>query len=81
MLNLCLFLLNNFYDQAIELAGKYQFINEQAMANELAGKFYLSWGKEKLAQIYFQESSYYYTLWGATAKIADLEQKYPLKLS
>lgn len=65
------------YDQAIELAGKYQFINEQAMANELAGKFYLSWGKEKLAQYYFEESSYYYTLWGATAKIADLEQKYP----
>lgn len=65
------------YDQGIKLAKESQFINELAIANELAGKFYLSWEKEKLAQYYFQESLYYYTLWGATAKIADLEQTYP----
>ena len=65
------------YDQAIELAKENEFIHEQAMANELAGKFYLGWGKEKLAHNYLQESFYHYGLWGATAKIADLEQKYP----
>ncbi|BAQ61185.1 serine/threonine protein kinase PrkC [Geminocystis sp. NIES-3708] len=69
------------YDKAIELAKENQFINEVAMANELAGKFYLSWKKEKLAQIYFEESLYYYTRWGATAKIADLQQKYSQVLS
>lgn len=69
------------YDKAIELAKKNEFINEVALANELAGKFYLSWEKEKLAQFYFQESLYYYNLWGATAKVANFQQAYSRFLS
>ncbi|HEY9850091.1 MAG TPA: PAS domain-containing protein, partial [Leptolyngbyaceae cyanobacterium] len=52
-------------------------INEEALANELAAKFYLGWGKEKVAQGYMQEAYYCYARWGAKAKVVDLEQRYP----
>ncbi|MEG4058663.1 MULTISPECIES: AAA family ATPase [unclassified Microcoleus] len=65
------------YDRAIHLAQENQFINEEALANELAAKFYLEWGKEKVAQAYMIEAYYCYARWGAKAKIDDLEKSYP----
>jgi len=65
------------YEQAIQLAQENNYINIRAIANELAGKFYLDWHKEKLAQYHLLESFYNYGLWGANAKIIDLEEKYP----
>ena len=67
----------DFYDRAIAAAEKHEYINEEALANELAGKFYLDWGKEKIAKTYINEAYYLYSLWGATAKVKDLEAKYP----
>ncbi|MEO0967616.1 MAG: hypothetical protein AAFX80_04550, partial [Cyanobacteria bacterium J06639_18] len=66
----------DFYDRAIAAAEKHEYINEEALANELAGKFYLDWGKEKIAKTYINEAYYLYSLWGATAKVGDLETKY-----
>ena len=37
------------YDRAIAGAKENQFLNEEALANELAAKFYLEWSKEKFA--------------------------------
>lgn len=65
------------YDRAIRLAQENQFINEEALANELAAQFYLEWGKEKVAQAYMIEAYYCYARWGAKAKIDDLEKRYP----
>ncbi|MEH1779247.1 MAG: AAA family ATPase [Nostoc sp.] len=65
------------YDRAIQLAQENQYLNEEALANELAAKFYLHWGKEKIAQIYMTEAYYCYTRWGAKAKVVDLETRYP----
>ncbi|MBN3870767.1 MAG: AAA family ATPase, partial [Nostoc sp. JL33] len=65
------------YDRAISLAKENQFLNEEALANELAAKFYLDWGKEKIAQVYMTEAYYCYTRWGAKAKVVDLETRYP----
>ncbi|MEH1938859.1 MAG: AAA family ATPase [Nostoc sp.] len=65
------------YDRAIQLAKENQFLNEEALANELAAKFYLDWGKEKIATIYMQEAYYCYSRWGAKAKVVDLETRYP----
>ena len=64
-------------DRAIRLAQDHKFINEEALANELAAKFYLAWGKEKVAQTYMIEAYYCYARWGAKAKIDDLEKRYP----
>ena len=67
----------DLYDRAILLAQKNEFIQEEALANELAAKFYLDWGKEKVAAGYMQEAYYCYARWGAKAKIIDLERRYP----
>uniref|UniRef100_UPI00403F00D7 AAA family ATPase n=1 Tax=Microcoleus sp. OTE_8_concoct_300 TaxID=2964710 RepID=UPI00403F00D7 len=65
------------YDRAISGAKENKFLNEEALANELAAKFYWEWGKEKFAQIYIIEAYYCYIQWGATAKVKDLETRYP----
>ena len=65
------------YDRAIAGAKENGYIQEEALANELAAKFYLDWGKEKIAQIYMVEAYYCYERWGAKAKIDDLENRYP----
>ncbi|WP_392533751.1 AAA family ATPase [Nostoc sp. C117] len=71
----------DYYDRAIASAKENTYIQEQALANELAGKFYLNWGKEKVAQGYMQEAYYCYARWGAKAKVADLERRYPQLLA
>ncbi|MBN3949785.1 MAG: AAA family ATPase [Nostoc sp. NMS7] len=65
------------YDRAISLAKENEYVNEEALSNELAAKFYLDWGKEKVAQAYMQEAYYCYARWGAKAKIEHLEKGYP----
>ena len=67
----------DLYDRAIAGAKENEYIQEEALANELAAKFYLDWGKEKVASEYMQEAYYCYARWGAKAKINDLEQRYP----
>ncbi|WP_442938343.1 ATP-binding protein [Nostoc sp.] len=69
------------YDRAIAGAKENDYIQEEALANELAAKFYLAWGKEKVAAGYMQEAYYCYARWGAKAKVGDLEKCYPLLLA
>ncbi|WP_449421017.1 trifunctional serine/threonine-protein kinase/ATP-binding protein/sensor histidine kinase [Phormidium nigroviride] len=67
----------DLYDRAISGAKTNGYIQEEALANELTAKFYLNWGKEKVAAAYMQEAYYCYARWGAKAKVIDLEQHYP----
>ncbi|MEG4058755.1 MULTISPECIES: PAS domain S-box protein [unclassified Microcoleus] len=66
-----------FYEQAIAGAAENEFIQEEALAYELAAKHYLARGREKFAQTYMKEAHYCYDRWGATAKVKDLETRYP----
>ncbi|MEH2023116.1 ATP-binding sensor histidine kinase [Nostoc sp.] len=70
-----------FYDRAIAQAKEQGYIQEEALANELAAKFYLDWGKKRIAQSYMTEAYYGYARWGAKAKVADLERRYPQLLA
>jgi predicted ATPase/signal transduction histidine kinase len=72
---------SELYDRAIAGAKENGYIQEEALANELAAKFYLNWGKEKIAQDYLTNAYYGYTRWGATAKVQDLESRYPQLLA
>ena len=67
----------HLYDRSIALAKENEYFHEEALADELAAKFYLNWGKEKVASGYMQEAYYGYARWGAKAKVADLEKRYP----
>ncbi|MDB9511296.1 AAA family ATPase, partial [Kamptonema animale CS-326] len=71
----------DLYDRAISLARANDYIQEAALANELAAKFYLDWGKERIAGEYVIEAYYGYAHWGAKAKVADLETRYPQLLT
>ncbi|MCT7961806.1 trifunctional serine/threonine-protein kinase/ATP-binding protein/sensor histidine kinase [Laspinema sp. D1] len=71
----------DLYDQAIAGAKQHEYLQEEALANELAAEFYLEWGKEKVAAGYIQDAYYCYAQWRATAKVADLAQRYPELLS
>jgi len=72
-----LFEAEEFYEQAIQGARDNSYLQEEALAYELAAKFYLSRGREKFAQIYMKEAHYCYERWGAAAKVKDLETRYP----
>ncbi len=65
------------FDEAVALARKYDYPQEEALANELAARFYLLRGREKIARLYLQEAHYGYQQWGALAKVRQLEQSWP----
>lgn len=65
------------YDAAINGARENGYLQEEALANELAARFYLDWGKDKVASTYMQEAYHCYARWGAKAKSDDLERRYP----
>ena len=66
-----------FYNQAIAGAKENQYIQEEALANELAAKFYLEKGETETARKYMKEARYCYDHWGAKAKVDHLDQNYP----
>jgi predicted ATPase/signal transduction histidine kinase/tRNA A-37 threonylcarbamoyl transferase component Bud32 len=65
------------YDQAITSAKENGFIQNEALANELAAQFWLEQNKEEIAHIYLKKAHYRYQQWGAIAKVKDLEKRYP----
>ncbi len=71
----------HYYDQAIASAREQGYCCNEALANELAAKFWLAQPKEDFARFYLKRAHYAYGLWGATAKVKDLEENYPKLLT
>jgi serine phosphatase RsbU (regulator of sigma subunit)/tetratricopeptide (TPR) repeat protein len=67
----------DLYRQAIAAAKESGFIQNEALANELAAHFYFAKGWDEIAKVYIRESAYNYRKWGADAKVEQLETKYP----
>jgi predicted ATPase/signal transduction histidine kinase/tRNA A-37 threonylcarbamoyl transferase component Bud32 len=67
----------DLYDRAIAGAAKNGYIQEEALAYELAGEFYQSLGKQIIAQAYLTKAYYAYIRWGALAKVKHLESIHP----
>ena len=65
-----------YYDRAIAGSKENGFIQEEALAYELAAKFYLALGRQEIARTYMTKAHYGYICWGAVAKAKDLESKY-----
>src|SRR5882757_8078506 len=65
------------YEQAIRSARANGFIHNEALANELASRFYAARGFEKIARVYLQEARYGYLRWGADGKVRQLELLHP----
>jgi PAS domain S-box-containing protein len=65
------------YEQAIHSARANGFVHNEALANELAARFYAGRGFEKIAHAYLRDSRHCYLRWGADGKVRQLEQLYP----
>ena len=66
-----------YYDRAIALSNKNEYLNDEALAYELAARFYLIRNQNHVARHYLQDAHYAYQCWGAIAKVKDLERQYP----
>ena len=65
------------YEEAIRLARENAFIHNEALANELAARFYAARGFETIAQAYLRNARYCYLRWGADGKVRQLDRSFP----
>ncbi|TMB15267.1 MAG: PAS domain S-box protein, partial [Deltaproteobacteria bacterium] len=65
------------YEDAIRLAHAHDFIQNEAMANELAAGFHAARGFDTVAQGYFRNARGCYLRWGALGKVAQLDRRHP----
>ena len=64
------------YDAAITAAHAAGATGEEALANELAGRFHLGRGSRAVARAYLLQATWVYRRWGATAKVRALENEH-----
>ncbi len=67
----------NHFEQAIMLAKQHEYVQEAALAQELAGRYYLGREMAHLATAYLMDARYGYQSWGAVAKVRWLDEHYP----
>jgi PAS domain S-box-containing protein len=67
----------HLYEQAIRSAHANDFVHNEALANELAARFYSARGFSKIAHTYLRDARYCYLHWGADGKVRQLDQLYP----
>lgn len=69
------------YDEAIAEARKNEFKQNEALANELAGKFWYKKKNYRSAQSYMVSAYQRYESWGAVHKYKSLKEEYPNLIS
>ena len=65
------------YEQAIHSARDNGFVHNEALAYELAARFYAGRGFETISHAYLRNARYGYLRWGADGKVRQLDQLYP----
>jgi len=65
------------YEEAIRSARTNGFVQIEALANELAGRFHLEREFESIARAYLREARSCYLRWGAFGKVGQLELEHP----
>jgi predicted ATPase/C4-dicarboxylate-specific signal transduction histidine kinase len=63
------------YEEAIRLAHAQDFIHVEALANEVAARFYAGLNLRTSADTFLQNARYAYLHWGADAKVRDVESR------
>ena len=67
----------HLYEQTIRSARENGFAHVEGVANEVAARFYLARGFEKIAYTYLREARYCYLRWDAAGKVRQLDALYP----
>ena len=66
----------DFYDRAIALARDHGFVNVEALAAELAARFWFADGKPDFGRVYLEKALHAYDIWGAAGKATDLRTEF-----
>jgi PAS domain S-box-containing protein len=66
-----------FYEQAIRSAHENGFVQNEALAYEVAARFYATHGFETTAHAYRGKARNCYDRWGARGKVEQLDERYP----
>ena len=66
----------SYYDRAITEAVKAGYLHHSALAEELAGEFYLSRDRTRIAAYYLTDAYEGYRRWGASSKVDRLKSKH-----
>lgn len=67
----------SLYEEAIQSARRYDFVNSEALALERAAAFHAANGYEAIALTYLRAARQCYARWGADAKVQQLETMHP----
>ncbi|MCP4723969.1 MAG: serine/threonine-protein kinase PknK, partial [bacterium] len=65
------------YEKAAEDACKNGYIQDEALAHELAAGYWMEQGNTQYASMHFTLSLKLYTRWGAKAKVDQMREEYP----
>ena len=65
------------YEQAIQSARANGFVHNEALASEVAARFYAAHGLETNAQAHLRNARHCYLKWGADGKVRQLDQLHP----
>jgi PAS domain S-box-containing protein len=65
------------YEQAIRSARANGFVHQEALANELAARFYAARGIETTGHLHLRDARYCYLRWGADGKVRQLDRLHP----
>ena len=67
----------DLYERAIAAAHANGFVHNEAIANEIAARFYAARGFSAISNAYLHEARSCYSRWGADGKVRQLDQLYP----
>jgi PAS domain S-box-containing protein len=65
------------YEQAIRSSHTNGFVHNEALASELAARFYVARGFNLIAHAYLRKARFCYLRWGAAGKVRQLDELYP----
>jgi predicted ATPase/signal transduction histidine kinase len=65
------------YEKAIRSAQEHGFVQNEAVAHEVAARFYSGRGFETIAHAYLRNARSCYLRWGALGKVRQIDQSYP----
>jgi PAS domain S-box-containing protein len=65
------------YERAIQSARENSFVQNEALAHEVAARFYATHGFETIAHAYLRKARNGYERWGALGKVKQLDELYP----
>ncbi len=68
----------DLYDRAINAAREQSYVNIEALAAEVAARFWQADNKPDFAKVYLEKALHAYEVWGAHGKVADLRAAHGL---